>query len=233
MNYDKIKLQEQLSAQVNLPLDSKNSYQPQEGAIICSMDIQYENNIGYVAIDILQYPDTKIGIYTHKVAILVDYEPGFFSFREGPPLLSALKTVTEKQGVQPDLLIIDGHGVAHPRKFGVASYLGVMTNLPTIGVAKNTLLKYEGELNDARGSTLPIFLNGEIVGKVLRTQAGTNPIFVSAGHLVHLDIACDLALAFALNYKNIEPIRRADKYARMFAKGEIEEGFLPFLEGRK
>lgn len=228
MNYEKIEFQQQLSEKVNIPINRKDAYRPQNGEIICSMDIQYENNIGYVAVDILEYPSNLIGIYTHKVAVLADYEPGFFSFREGPPLLSALKDVTEKQGIKPNLLIIDGHGIAHPRKFGVASYLGVLMNLPSIGVAKRTLLKYEGTLGEKRGSTLPILLNEEIVGKVLRTQDLTNPIFVSSGHQVHLDVACDLVLELAPNYKNIEPIRRADKYARLFAKGEIEAGFLAF-----
>jgi deoxyribonuclease V len=228
MNTEKIEFQQRLSEKVNLPFDRKDAYQPQNGDIICSMDIQYENNIGYVAVDILEYPNTLIGIYTHKVAVLADYEPSFFSFREGPLLLSALKEVTAKQGIQPDLLIIDGHGIAHPRKFGVASYLGVCANLPSIGVAKRTLLKYDGELGEKRGSTLPILLNEEIVGKVLRTQDLTNPIFVSSGHLIHLDTACDLVLALAPNYKNIEPIRRADKYARLFAKGEVEAGFVKY-----
>ncbi|NJN78379.1 MAG: endonuclease V [Saprospiraceae bacterium] len=121
------------------------------------MDIQYEQNIGYVAIDILKYPDTLMGIYTHKTSVTNDYEPGFFSFREGPPLLDAINSITKTYDILPNLLIIDGHGIAHPRKFGVASYLGVYTNLPSIGVAKNTLLKYEGELGNERGSILPIF----------------------------------------------------------------------------
>lgn len=227
-NKEKIELQEYLSAQVSLPLDKTAGYHPQDGEIICSMDIQYENNIGYVAIDILKYPSTSVGIFTHKVAVIEDYEPGFFSFREGPPLLFALKAMIEKENIKPALLIIDGHGIAHPRRLGVASYLGVLMNLPSIGVAKGTLLKYEGTLGELRGSTLPIFLDAAIVGKVLRTQDGVNPIFVSVGHQVHLDLACDLVLELAPNYKNIEPIRRADKYARMFAKGEIEAGFLAF-----
>jgi deoxyribonuclease V len=225
---EKIKFQRQLCEQVVIPENREKSYFPENGDIIFSMDIQYKNDIGYVAIDILTYPNTPIGIYTQQVAVIDEYEPGLFSFREGPLLLTAIKAITKNKGIKPNLLIIDGHGIAHPRKFGVASYLGVLTDLPSIGIAKKTLLKYDGTLDEKRGSRLLVLLEEEIVGKVLRTQNATNPIFVSSGHRIHLDIACELALELAPNYKNIEPIRRADQYARLFAKGEIEAGFLEY-----
>lgn len=225
---EKIERQQQLYKEVIIPNDRKNSYLPKKGEVIFSMDIQYENNIGYVAIDILAYPNTSVGIYMQEITVTDDYEPGLFSFREGPLLMTAINSVTKNIKISPNLLIIDGHGIAHPRKLGVASYLGVLMNLPSIGVAKRTLLKYDGELGEKRGNTLPILLNEEIVGKVLRTQDLTNPIFVSSGHLVHLDVACELVLELAPNYKNIEPIRRADQYARLFAKGEVQAGFLAF-----
>ncbi|MFK7949157.1 MAG: endonuclease V [Saprospiraceae bacterium] len=230
MNTEKIRLQTDLAAQVIVPNQKELSYQPTTNDYIFSFDIQYENNYGYVAIDIVQFPNIKVGTFTHKASVTHEYQPGFFSFREGPLLLEALeafKTIVTDI-VFPNLLIIDGHGIAHPRKFGVASYLGVKTGLPTIGVGKRTLLKYDGELAEARGSTLPIYLDDEIVGNVLRTQDNTNPVFVSNGHKVHLDIACDIALHFAANYKNLDTIRRADMAARAFAKGEMEEGFFKY-----
>lgn len=227
MNFDKIQFQKNLANQVIIPDKRELGYQPTENDYIISFDIQYNNDLGYVAIDIIKYPDKQIGIFTHKTTVTHEYEPGFFSFREGPLLLAALnklKTIITDI-VYSSLLIIDGHGIAHPRKFGVASYLGVKTGLPTIGVGKRTLLKYDGTLAEARGSTLPIYLKDEIVGKVLRTQDSTNPVFVSTGHKIHLDIACEIALHFAANYKNLDTIRRADMAARAFAKGEMEEGF--------
>lgn len=226
MKSDKIHLQNELAKQVIVPKERNSGYQPKNGDYIFTMDIQYDNDIGYVAIDIIQYPNTEIGVFTHKAAVLNGYEPGFFSFREGPPLLSAVKAVTENIAIVPNLLIIDGHGIAHPRKFGVASFLGVQTGYPTIGVAKNTLLKYDGILSEERGSIVPIFLNEEVVGNVVRTQESTNPIFASAGHQVHLEVATQLTLELAPYYKNIEPIRRADKAARLFEQGELEEGFI-------
>lgn len=229
MNQEKIHLQNRLAAQVVTPANQNLSYQPSTGDYIFSFDIQYEADYGYVAIDILQFPDKKVGTFTHKTIVTEDYEPGFFSFREGPLLLEALdKFKSIDSNVIPNLLIIDGHGIAHPRKFGVASYLGVKTGLPTIGVGKRTLLKYDGILAEARGSMLPIYLNDVIVGNVLRTQDNTNPVFVSCGHKVHLDVACEIALHFTPNYKNLDTIRRADMTARAFAKGEIEEGFFEY-----
>lgn len=227
MNTEKIRLQNDLAAKVVVPNNRKLSYEPSTDDYIFSFDIQYENNFGYVAIDIVKYPNIKVGTFTHKTAVTEAYQPGFFSFREGPLLLATLdkfKTAVTDI-VSPSLLIIDGHGIAHPRKFGVASYLGVKTDLPAIGVGKRTLLKYDGTLAKARGSTLPIYLNDEVVGKVLRTQDSTKPVFVSCGHKVHIDVACDIALHFAPDYKNLDTIRRADMAARAFAKGEMEEGF--------
>ena len=227
MDNKKIHLQNTLAAQVIVPNQRKLSYQPSTNDYVFSFDIQYEDSFGYVAIDIVQFPNKIIGTFTHKTSVTHEYQPGFFSFREGPLLLEALdkfKTIVTNI-VSPNLLIIDGHGIAHPRKFGVASYLGVKTGLPTIGVGKRTLLKYDGTLAEARGSLLSIHLDNEIVGKVLRTQDSTKPVFVSNGHKVHLDIACEIALHFAPNYKNLDTIRRADMTARAFAKGEIGEGF--------
>ena len=230
MNTEKIHLQNDLAAKVIVPNNKKESYEPSITDYIFSFDIQYENNLGYVAIDIVKYPNVSVGTFTHRAAVTEEYQPGFFSFREGPLLLAALdKLKADVTGVfSPSLLIVDGHGIAHPRKFGVASYLGVKTGFPTIGVGKRTLLKYDGVLAEARGSTVPIYLNDEIVGKVLRTQDGTKPVFVSNGHKVDLDVACEIALHFAPNYKNLDTIRRADMAARAFAKGEMEEGFFKY-----
>ncbi len=221
MDTEKIKIQADLAKNVLIPTTIEASYQPKTGDYILSMDIQYADEIGYVAIDVMQYPNIEVEIFTHKANVINAYESGFFSFREGPPLLAALNEYVANRGIQPNLLIIDGHGIAHPRRLGVASYLGVLSGYPSIGVAKNTLLPYEGTLGEQRGDTLPIYLDTEVVGKVLRIQDGIKPRFVSAGHLVHLEVACAIALTLAPNYKNLEPIRRADNAARQFAKDAL------------
>ena len=146
--------------------------------------------------------------------------PGLFCFREGPPLLGVLNYVEKVIGITADLLIVDGHGLAHPRLFGAACWLGVQTNLPTIGCAKRSLIKYNGYLGQDRGDKVFIFVQGQMVGYGLRTQDAIKPLYVSIGHKISLDTAADVILKLASMYRVIEPIRRADQAARAYAKGE-------------
>lgn len=137
------------------------------------------------------------------------YVPGLFAFREAPPLLTAL----ERLSVEPDVLVCDGQGLAHPRRFGLACHLGVLTDLPSIGVGKTALGGYDppGEL---RGDRTPLRLDDEVVGSALRTQRGVKPVFVSVGHRFTLDTACDLVLRLAPRYRLPETTRAADHLSR-------------------
>lgn len=150
----------------------------------------------------------------------------FFCFCEGPPFLKVVNLVQQYFNLKPDMLITDGHGIAHPRRFGVACWLGVQMNLPTIGCAKQTLLDYNGVLGKKRGSWLAVWLESEMVGKVLRTQDGVKPIFVSAGHRISLTTAAEVIFNLAPRYRLCEPLRRADQAARAFAKGKILPGVI-------
>ncbi|MGB1217271.1 MAG: endonuclease V, partial [Saprospiraceae bacterium] len=120
--------------------------------------------------------------------------------------------------------IIDGHGTAHPRKLGVASWVGIKTKIPSIGIAKDTLLKfdYKSNLAEAENSSLPVHLDGETVGYALRTQESIKAVFVSAGHLISQNQALDVVKRIKGEYRIPEPIRRADQKARLAAKAEIE-----------
>ncbi|MFD8074413.1 endonuclease V [Streptomyces sp. NPDC059718] len=140
------------------------------------------------------------------------YVPGLFAFRELPVLIDAL----EKLSVTPDLLLCDGQGLAHPRRFGLACHLGVVTGLPAAGVAKTPFVGTwdTAALGDARGSTAPLVDAGETVGRVLRTQAGVKPVYVSTGHGVDLDTACRHVLALAPSYRLPETTRLADRLSR-------------------
>jgi deoxyribonuclease V len=137
------------------------------------------------------------------------YVPGLFAFRELPTLLTALNRLT----VTPDLLIADGHGLAHPRRFGLACHLGVETGLPTIGVAKNPPGRYTQPAPE-RGARTPLVDGDEEVGAALRTQPGVKPIFVSIGHRVDLDTACAQVLALSPRYRLPETTRQADHLSR-------------------
>lgn len=133
------------------------------------------------------------------------YMPGFLSFREIPGLLKVL----EKLSAPPDLIVCDGQGIAHPRRMGVASHLGLWVNLPTIGCAKSPLI-YSPMPGPERGDRAEIRHRGELVGYTLRTRTNVKPVFVSPGHLIDFDTACDWVLRLAPKWRLPETTRQAD-----------------------
>ncbi|GAB3819361.1 endonuclease V [Kribbella italica] len=138
------------------------------------------------------------------------YVPGLFAFREVPGLVAAL----ERLRVTPELLVCDGQGLAHPRRFGLACHLGVVTGLPSLGVGKTAFVGEWQEPGTARGEASELVLDGEVVGKVLRTQNKTKPVFVSVGHRVSLGTAVERVLELAPRYRLPETTRAADRACR-------------------
>ncbi|MFE0096586.1 endonuclease V, partial [Streptomyces sp. NPDC059015] len=139
------------------------------------------------------------------------YVPGLLAFREIPAVLAALESL--KHG--PGLVVCDGYGLAHPRRFGLASHLGVLTGLPVIGVAKNPFTFTYTPPGGRRGDASPLLADdGEVVGRALRTQSGVKPVFVSVGHRVSLDNACAHTLALSPDFRIPESTRRADALCR-------------------
>lgn len=134
------------------------------------------------------------------------YIPGFLSFREIPALVACLERVR----VGFDVLLCDGQGIAHPRAFGLASHLGVLLELPTIGCAKSRLVGEYADVGPARGDHAPLVHAGRRVGDVLRTRAGVKPLFISPGHLVDIPSCRRIVLAAAPRYRIPEPTRQAD-----------------------
>jgi deoxyribonuclease V len=133
------------------------------------------------------------------------YVPGYLSFREIPPLDLAWRQLR----VRPDVVVFDGHGYAHPRRFGLACHGGVVWDVPSIGCAKNPFIGTHAPVGDARGATSPILHEDEVVGMVVRTRAGAKPLYVSAGHRMDLPTAVDLVLRLAPRYRQPETTRRA------------------------
>ena len=134
----------ELAKKVVIP-QGKDDYLLKSEDIIFSLDVQYVGDQAYVAVDTMRGNGELLGIFGSLQTVNFPYIPQFFSFREAPVLLAAIAKVQEKTNLNPDLLLIDGHGVAHPRRFGVACYVGVELQIPTIGCAKEPLMKYEGE----------------------------------------------------------------------------------------
>ncbi|WP_330228859.1 endonuclease V [Nocardia sp. NBC_00508] len=144
----------------------------------------------------------------HGVAAF-PYVPGLLAFREIPTTLAAL----EKLDTAPDLLICDGQGLAHPRRFGLACHLGLLTGVPTIGVAKTVWGDY-AEPGPQRGAASDITIDREVVGRALRTRTGVKPVFVSVGHRIDLDTACARVLAVTPRHRLPETTRHADHLCR-------------------
>jgi deoxyribonuclease V len=142
------------------------------------------------------------------------YIPGYLSFREAPAMIAAIAGLSR----HPDLLIVDGQGIAHPRRMGIASFLGVVLGLPTIGSAKSRLIGDYDEPGPERGSRSPLLHHGERIGTVLRTRTGVRPLFVSPGHLVTVDESIEIVLRHAARYRLPEPQRAADAISRQIRR---------------
>lgn len=138
------------------------------------------------------------------------YIPGLFSFRELPPIAMALEQLT----TTPDLIVCDGQGIAHPRRFGLACHLGVLFDVPTIGCGKTRLVGEADEPGNDRGAFSPLIDRGEVIGRLLRTQTGIKPVYVSVGHKVALPTACEWVLKLSLAYRLPESTRKADQTVR-------------------
>lgn len=145
------------------------------------------------------------------VPVSFPYVPGFLSFREIPALLAALAKLTRT----PDLLMVDGQGIAHPRRMGIAAHLGVLIDMPTIGVAKSCLAGRFEMPGLSRGSSSPLVLGKERIGTVLRSRDNVKPLFISPGHRVDIETSVALTMRCLTRYRLPEPTRLADKFSKV------------------
>ena len=179
---------------------------------VAGLDVGLErgNAVMRAAVAVLSFPDLRMAdqAVVHGPATF-PYIPGLLSFREVPVLLEAL----ERLGQQPDLLLCDGQGLAHPRRFGLACHLGVLTGIPSIGVAKSLLIGRHDPLPARRGAWRPLLDSGEVVGAALRTRDGVAPVYVSIGHKIRLETAIDFTLVCTPRYRLPETTRSAHRLA--------------------
>ena len=176
------------------------------------IDVGFERSgvITRAAAVILNFPDLEV-----QDRVLVrrpttfPYIPGLLSFREIPAVLQAL----DKLRWLPDLLLCDGQGFAHPRRFGLACHLGVVTDIPSIGAAKSRLIGTHGALPEAKGSRVPLMDQGETIGMVVRTRTRVNPLYISVGHRIGLESAINYVLACCPRYRLPETTREAHRLA--------------------
>ena len=188
---------------------------PENIKIVAGIDVAYHKKppTGFCAVSLFNYPDmTHIKTYTELDIIGYPYIPGLLSYREGDLILATLEKVEEKV----DVYLFDGNGIAHPRRLGIASHIGLLIDKPTIGIGKSQLLGQYKEPASGRGSTSDWTDQGETIGTVLRTQDDTNPIFVSPGHKIGIKEATEIALNSATEYRIPEPLRMADQEAEKY-----------------
>jgi len=160
----------------------------------------------YAALVILSFPDLQVvATHTHIADVTFPYIPGLLSFREVPALWPLLETAAD----QFDVLICDGQGIAHPRRFGLASHIGVLLNKPSIGCAKSRLVGQYREPDGEKGSFSYLYDDDEVIGAVVRTRRGVKPVFVSPGHLMDVDTAVRMVLMATRKYRLPEPTRQA------------------------
>lgn len=200
-----------IQQQLRVRIVRRNQLPPAIGRV-AGIDVGFEERgaITRAAVVVLDFSslmveETKI---TH-LETRFPYIPGLLSFREAPAILNALADLK----IKPDLLMVDGQGLAHPRRFGIACHLGLLCELPAIGVAKSILVGAHSPLGESRGAWQPLLEKGEVIGAVLRTRTGMKPIYISIGHRIDLETARKLVLDCSRGFRLPEPIRLAHKLA--------------------
>jgi deoxyribonuclease V len=204
---DAIQIQKKLRERVlQTPLD--------DSAIefVAGVDVGFPRGkeIARAAIAILSYPSLELvdqGLA--ELPVSFPYIPGLLSFREMPVILAALEQVITK----PDVLVIDGHGLAHPRRFGLACHLGILLNISALGCGKSILIGKHNSLAENRGSHTDLIADGEVIGSAFRTREKVKPVYISVGHRVDLSSAVRIILNCGAGYRLPEPTRWAHRLA--------------------
>lgn len=182
-----------------------------EITLVAGADAAYGHRNVYGAAVLLSFPSLEI--VAHHVAIKpisFPYESGLLAFREGPVLTEAIRRLPRR----PQVIFLNGHGRAHPRRFGMASHLGVILGIPSIGVAARILVGEAVPPDETEGAVSPLIDGGEVIGALVRTRAEARPVVVSEGHMVDLAQAVELAIATCRAGRMPEPIRQADLLAK-------------------
>ncbi len=201
--------QEQLRKKVRIvPLGKEPRY-------VAGVDAAFSDTKVFAAVCLYRCSDLSLVEQAHALRKLsFPYVPGFLSFREGPAIIAAV----EKLKTRPDILLVDGQGIAHPRRIGIASHLGVMLGVPSIGCAKTRLIGEYNEPGRRKSEWSRLCFEGEIVGAVLRTRDSVNPVFVSPGHKIDLESSIRIVLDCTGRYRLPEPIRCADMLSKIMKK---------------
>lgn len=202
-----VQLQRQLCDQIQ----PKKTFRLGDIKTIAGLDCAFDSNgaFGWAGVVVFSYPGlVELQRVGRRSPLRFPYVPGLLSFREIPLLLGAL----EKLDRLPDLLVVDGHGLAHPRGCGIASHFGLVIDRPTIGCAKSRLVGEHRMPAQAPGSSAPLCHEDRHIGNVLRTRRGCKPVYVSIGHRIDLDTATRIIMRCVDRYRIPKPTRAADHF---------------------
>lgn len=209
---------EAIALQTRLASRIVNVGDPGDVRLVAGADVAFPQRtrgwaggVARAAVVLMSYPE--LALVEHHVIeapVVFPYVPGLLSFREIPALALAF----ERLAATPDLVLADGQGVAHPRRFGLASHLGLLAGIPTIGCAKSRLCGEAPEPGPDSGSTTDLIDHGERVGLVVRTKTRVKPMYVSAGHMISLENAAEWVLRLAPTHRLPEPLRIADRLSK-------------------
>ena len=177
---------------------------------VAGLDVGFRGGFAIAAVAVLKFPSLElVEASRSRLPVSFPYIPGLLSFREAPVMLDAL----EKLATSPDLLLCDGQGIAHPRRFGIACHLGITTGIPAIGVAKTRLVGSHQMPGSEKGDRAPLTNKGETIGAVLRTRQSVKPVYVSIGHKIDLETAISFVMACTTKYRLPETTRWAHRLA--------------------
>jgi len=180
--------------------------------LVAGIDVAYSaaGDMGYAVIVVMKLPNLKVvETQVGQAKITCPYRPGLLAMREGRLNAAILRKLT----VRPDVVIFDGAGVAHPRRYGIASHFGVLFDIPTVGCAKTPLIPAVVEAGPNRGDFAPLMLDAAVLGASLRTRPGVKPVYVSPGHRIDLPGTIEVILATTTRYRLPEPVRQAHRLA--------------------
>ena len=202
-----IALQQQLRKKIR----TSGTLLPNQIKTIAGADCAFDKagRYGFAGVVVYRYPELEvIRRVGRRSRVTFPYVPGLLSFREAPLLLAAIEKLDEL----PDLFIFDGQGIAHPRRCGIASHMGLLLDRPSIGCAKSRLIGQHRTPGQKPGSSAPLTIDGEQVGNVLRTKRGCKPVYISVGHRINLAQATEIILTCVGKYRIPIPTRDADLY---------------------
>jgi len=190
---------------------------------VAGADVSTQGDRAFATVVVLEFPGlSPVEVKGFEAPLEFPYVPGLLSFRELPAVVGALREVETRV----DVLILDAQGLAHPRRLGLASHLGIFLDVPTVGCAKSRLVGSFEEPGREKGSATDLVHGGEVVGRVVRTRDGVSPVYVSVGNRIDLASAVDLVLACCTRYRLPETTRQAHNAANRLRRGEEPGGSL-------